>query len=436
MSAAAPSAYRRHQVCQTCLRASSSFAKKLRLGTDPRDQAFNLEQCLTCSQRARAASQAQLPEESSGDAAQPQLRPRRLFLKDASPLAPASSTAEVAVGSAELDLNSAREGLEGDECPPEIAPSSPAAVHALPVRHPPPSPLPPPSPATPYLPPHLPTTHLPCPLTPHPLVAHACVPPRVLCLHALPALKACECPPRRRTLCPRSPHGARWPRQSRRHQAHQAVAAAASRVTCSGHGLAVVARRRQGRLRARRVWRHMRMTTVRLPPLRRPTLTAGGARLSLAARHPRRRRRRPPMASKPYVEAASRPTPTWPPSPPACAASRSASAHTRNARERSRPVGCRARPIFGEVRGPHSRRRGWYAAPWVRAWSLLISGGWYRRGRGLELQQIAYDYERHLGGAAIKTTRERGSLAYGCIEEPYAFRLSSQYRASYCKGPT
>lgn len=180
MSAAAPSAYRRHQVCQTCLRASSSFAKKLRLGTDPRDQAFNLEQCLTCSQRARAASQAQLPEESSGDAAQPQLRPRRLFLKDASPLAPASSTAEVAVGSAELDLNSAREGLEGDECPPEIAPSSPAAVHALPVRHPPPrppslTPHPPHPTSPPTSPPH--TSPVPSPRTlssPMHACRHAC----------------------------------------------------------------------------------------------------------------------------------------------------------------------------------------------------------------------------------------------------------------------
>ena len=321
-SAAAPSAYRRHQVCQTCLRASSSFVKKLRLGADPSEQAFNLEQCLTCSQKARTASQTQLPEEGTGDGAQPQLRPRRLFLKDASPCAPASSAADAAAGADGLDLNSSREGLEGDECPP-VAPSSPAAVHALPVSR-------------------VPSRRLCMPAMRAPLhaLADAQSPWMLSSLH------------RRRTLCPRSPHGARWPRWFRRHPAHQAVPVAASRATCSVRGRAAVARRRRARLRARRAWRRMGRPTARHTPGRRPTPTAGGARLSLAARHPRRRRRRPPMASKPFVEAASRPTPTWPPSPPACAASRWASARTRNACERSKPVGGRIQPVGADACAP------------------------------------------------------------------------------------
>lgn len=137
-AAGAPSVHRRHQVCQTCFRASSSFAKKLRLGSDPSEQAYNLEQCLACSQRARtrAASETRLPEEDTGEGAESlQLRPRRLFLKDASPPVAPPPTDEVAGAlDSHLDLNSARVGVESDECPPEPAPSSPAAVHALPVQ--------------------------------------------------------------------------------------------------------------------------------------------------------------------------------------------------------------------------------------------------------------------------------------------------------------
>lgn len=117
------SIHQRLAVCQTCLKSSSSFTKKLRLGVEPGSNAYNLEECLICSQRARATRQQQEAE------AQTQVRqrgqPRRLFSKDG------AAGADGAEHEHSLDLNAAVAAVKAPPAEPSGEPSGEAAPSGL-----------------------------------------------------------------------------------------------------------------------------------------------------------------------------------------------------------------------------------------------------------------------------------------------------------------
>ena len=144
--------HQRHPVCQTCLRVNKSFSKKLKLGTDPGHNAFNLEECLQCSQRARAAARElrlkgqqdagdEEAESCSASAQQAQLRPRRLFLKDAFAAAPLDlnvvgpvvAPTEGSISGSGVDTGSAQDLAYQERLPPPSPKAAQLPAHALPM---------------------------------------------------------------------------------------------------------------------------------------------------------------------------------------------------------------------------------------------------------------------------------------------------------------
>mmetsp|Transcript_76059 Transcript_76059/g.183810 ORF Transcript_76059/g.183810 Transcript_76059/m.183810 type:complete len:267 (+) Transcript_76059:75-875(+) len=118
------SIHQRLAVCQTCLKSASSFTKKLRLGVEPGRNAYNLEECLICSQRAQATRQ-QLEADAQTQVRQLRQPRRRLFLKDGSP----APGAEDADHDHSLDLNAAVAAVEA----PPAEPSGQAGPSGLPA---------------------------------------------------------------------------------------------------------------------------------------------------------------------------------------------------------------------------------------------------------------------------------------------------------------